>query len=89
MEVSITNAYLAKHLSEVLDRVHNAGEEFIIERDGENIARLGPARTQPGITWREFVARLADMPMPDDKFADDVEAMRATLSPVEPPEWPC
>jgi antitoxin (DNA-binding transcriptional repressor) of toxin-antitoxin stability system len=89
MSSTISTTDLAEHLADVLDRVRSRGEEFIIERDGERIARLSPARPQAGITWREFVERLADMPMPDDKFAEDVRAIRASQPPAEVLEWPC
>ena len=90
MKSTITATYLAKHLSDVLNRVRYRGEEFIVERNGERIARLGPASAPLGITWKEFVAQLADMPKPDDRFADDLEEIRAEMAkvPLELPEWP-
>jgi antitoxin (DNA-binding transcriptional repressor) of toxin-antitoxin stability system len=59
----------------VLDRA-SQGEEFAIERDGEVIAVIRPL-TPRGITWREFVAKYREHPRPDDRFADDLEAVLA------------
>lgn len=78
---------LETSLSEVLERVRD-GERYAIERDGEVIASLGPAIEQPGITLAEFVALLRDAPRPDDRFADDLEAIQASQGKVEFPEWP-
>jgi antitoxin (DNA-binding transcriptional repressor) of toxin-antitoxin stability system len=74
----LTEAALAERLDEVLDRA-SQGEAFAIERDGEVIAVIGPPTpsAQPGITWGEFVAKYRDLPRPDDRFADDLEAILA------------
>lgn len=90
MSITITATELAKNLSDILNRVRYRGERFIIERNGEPIARLSPASHPPGITWKEFVARYADFPRPDDRFADDLEQIRAEQAqmPLEMPEWP-
>jgi antitoxin (DNA-binding transcriptional repressor) of toxin-antitoxin stability system len=73
---SFTEVELVERLDEVLDRA-SQGEEFAIERDGEVIAILGPLPVKPGITWGEFVAKNPDLPKPDDRFADDLEAILA------------
>jgi antitoxin (DNA-binding transcriptional repressor) of toxin-antitoxin stability system len=83
----ITSTELARNLSDILNRARYKGEQFIIERNGETVATLGPA-IKP-ITWREFVEWWANN-RPDDKFADDLEAIHAEMNqPLpEPPEWP-
>jgi antitoxin (DNA-binding transcriptional repressor) of toxin-antitoxin stability system len=87
MPTRITSTELARNLSDILNRARYKGEHFIIERNGETIATLGPA-TKP-ITWREFVEWWVNN-RPDDKFADDLEAIHAEMNqPLpEPPEWP-
>jgi len=74
-------------LSDILSRARYKGEQFIIERNGETVATLGPA-TKP-ITWRELVEWWVNN-RPDDWFADDLEAIHAEMNqPLpEPPEWP-
>ena len=87
MATRITSTELARNLSDILSRARYKGEQFIIERNGETVATLGPA-TKP-ITWREFVEWWVNN-RPDDWFADDLEAIHAEMNqPLpEPPEWP-
>jgi antitoxin (DNA-binding transcriptional repressor) of toxin-antitoxin stability system len=87
MTTRITSTELARNLSDILNRARYKGEQFIIERNGETVATLGPA-IKP-ITWREFVEWWANN-RPDDKFADDHEAINGEMNqPLpEPPEWP-
>jgi antitoxin (DNA-binding transcriptional repressor) of toxin-antitoxin stability system len=83
----MTVADLATNLTEVLDRVRE-GEQFQIERDGEIIATIRPSDFKPGITWGEFVATYHLRPRPDDRFADDLDAIQAEQGIAEVPEWP-
>ena len=86
----LTEAEFAERLDDVLDRA-SQGEEFAIERDGEVIALVRPPApsAQPSITWGEFVAKYPDFPAPDDRFADDLEAILAERKLLtDGPEWP-
>jgi antitoxin (DNA-binding transcriptional repressor) of toxin-antitoxin stability system len=85
---TLTVADLAESLLEVLERVRG-GERFTIESEGEVIATIIPPSTAPTLTWGEFLATYHELPRPDDRFADDLEAIQAEqgLMP-EPPEWP-
>jgi antitoxin (DNA-binding transcriptional repressor) of toxin-antitoxin stability system len=84
----LTVADLVTSLTEVLERVYR-GEEFEIERDGEVIAALGPPNFKPSLTWGEFVATYHARPRPDDKFADDLQAILAEREMLgDAPEWP-
>ena len=83
----LTVADLATSLTEVLDRV-GSGEEFAIERNGEAIATIGPPSPKPAMTWGEFVATYHLRPRPDDRFADDREAVQAEQGLAEMSEWP-
>jgi antitoxin (DNA-binding transcriptional repressor) of toxin-antitoxin stability system len=87
MVTRITSTELARNLSDILNRVRYKREQFLIERNGETVATLGPATK--GTTLREFVEWWANN-RPDDKFADDLEAIHAEMNqPLpEPPEWP-
>lgn len=87
---TLTEAELVERLDEVLDRA-SRGEEFEIERDGEVFAVIQPPaqNAKPGITWGEFVAKYPDLPQPDDRFADDLEAILAERELItDGPEWP-
>jgi prevent-host-death family protein len=88
MESKLTATELAKRLSDVLDRVRYRGERFVVERNGEPVATIAPAAPPVGITVEEFVARVGDLRMPGDGFADDLEAIQALQGVAEGPEWP-
>ena len=77
METTITATELSKRLSDVLNRVMYRGERFVVQRNGEPVATIGPASGQPGITVRELIAQVGDLRMPGDGFADDLEAVQA------------
>ncbi len=88
METKITAAELAKGLGEILDRVRNQGETFVIERDGKPVATLAPAAPGPGIPLAKLIERLGDLPLPDEGFADDLESLQASQTCESPPAWP-
>lgn len=88
MESTITATELSKNLSDVLNRVKYRGERFLIQRNGTTIATLGPPRSQPTITWGEFLALYPNLPRPDEDFADDLEAIQAEQGLAEVFEWP-
>ena len=87
METRITATELAKSLSDILNRVRYRGERFVIERNGEPIASLVP--TAPvGITMGELAALLANLPRPDEGFADDLESIHSSQPEITAPPWP-
>jgi prevent-host-death family protein len=88
METTITATELSKRLSDVLNRVKYRGERFVIQRNGETVATIVPVIQRPGITVKELVARIGDLEMPGDGFADDLEAVQAEQGIAEFPEWP-
>ena len=88
METRISVADLKASLEEVLVRVCEHGESFVIEQDGRTLAALGPQ--PPGsLSYAEFVERVRRLKWPDDKFADDLEAVLSEADVIEePPRWP-
>lgn len=86
METTITATELAKSLSEVLNRIRYRGERFVIQRNGEQVAALTPIGRTSTVTLREFAELLEMAPMPDDAFADDVEAIQSSQRPPSIPE---
>jgi antitoxin (DNA-binding transcriptional repressor) of toxin-antitoxin stability system len=72
----VTEEDLATGLSHVLERVQD-GETVAIERGGRVIAEIVPVAEPRGITLEEFFATYYDRPRPDDRFADDLEAIQA------------
>lgn len=88
MATKIEDRELLKHLGDILDRIREHGEYFLIERDGEPIASLQPITPPKGITLQELIDRVGDIYMPGDGFADAVEEAQANQGKAEFPEWP-
>jgi antitoxin (DNA-binding transcriptional repressor) of toxin-antitoxin stability system len=87
VETRISATELARRLSDVLSRAHYRGERFVVERGGETVAILEPpGGATRSITLRELAARLRNI-RPDDRFADDLEAIQAEQPASEPPAW--
>ena len=87
METKLSPVDLANDLSDILERVRGRGERFAIERDGETVAVLAPP-PRMGITIEELIARVGDLKMPGDGFADDLEEIQASQGIATSPEWP-
>lgn len=87
METKITATELAKSLSDILNRVRYRGESFRIERNGEPVAILAPARPAVGITMSQLMALLKETPSAGENFADDLEAIQSSQPPVGTPPW--
>ena len=89
METKLSPTDLANNLTDILERVSNRGERFVIERDGRKLATIAPPqRSPPGITVAELIARIGDLKTPGDGFADDVEEAIAAQGYATAPEWP-
>jgi antitoxin (DNA-binding transcriptional repressor) of toxin-antitoxin stability system len=90
METTITATELARSLSDVLDRVRERNERFIIQRNGETIATIAPPEPRRIVMLHEALEELArrGVTFPGDGFADDLEAAQANQSTSEFPEWP-
>ena len=89
MQNNITATELARSLSDILNRVRYRGESFIIERAGEPVAALTPPGPTRGCTLANLVARLGDLELPGDGFADDLEAIQSSQTIEETVRWPC
>ena len=85
MATRITISELNHTMREVLDRVAYEGESFIVERNGREIARLEPVGSRPGVTAQEVAEKLRHLEFPEG-FADELEAARASIPPLEVPE---
>ena len=77
METKITATELSRTLSDILSRVRYRGERFLIERNGEPVATLSPATPMSTISLGELLARLGDLSLPGEGFADDLETIQA------------
>ena len=88
MQNNITATELARSLSDILNRVRYLGESFIIERAGEPVAALTPQKSPRGCTLADLVARLGDLELPGEGFADDLEAIQASQPIEDTVRWP-
>jgi antitoxin (DNA-binding transcriptional repressor) of toxin-antitoxin stability system len=89
MATTITTTELTDNLTDILGRVRERGERFVIERDGQPVATLAPASVTAGITMRELAARMGDLPLPGESFADDLETIQRSQPPMGDPTWRC
>ncbi len=81
----LTATEAARSFSDVLNRVA-AGEEVEVTRSGAPVAVIGPATVRL-ISAERFRELIATAPRPDDAFADDVRALRASVGPPDE-SWP-
>ena len=85
MESSITATELARRLGDVLGRVRYRGESFIVERNGEPIARLTPLATGATSTLLDGLRAWREAAPPDPKLARDLERVNRADRPPENP----
>lgn len=85
---TITPEELAENLSEIMKRVHEHCEQFVVRQGEDVIMRLEPPVKRKGITIDELVSRIGNLKMPGDGFADDLEAIHASQGYAEMREWP-
>ncbi len=88
VQQTITTRELVDHLFDVLDRVRDGRERFIIERHGEPVATLAPVGPRPSVMLYEALDALGDVELPGEGFADDLEAVQAAQPPARFPAWP-
>lgn len=82
----ITVTEFDRRMSEVFNKVAYQGESFLIERGGRPIARLEPPGPARHVTFGEVLDKLGDLRVPEG-FADDLEAVRASVPRLEAPRW--
>ena len=84
----ITATELSMSASDILSRVCSEGESFVIERNGQSVAYLGPTQLERRSTWKDVEQALANVPWPvDDEFADDIRSVRDSQEMLGCPAW--
>jgi prevent-host-death family protein len=78
-QLSATEA--ARRFSEVLDRVEQGGESYVVLRHGRPVATIGPAGGGSGKALKD--ALRADPP--DRDWAGELRDLRESLGPVTDP----
>ncbi|HEX5200888.1 type II toxin-antitoxin system Phd/YefM family antitoxin [Paractinoplanes rhizophilus] len=80
---TMTATEASRNFSDLLDAIEQ-GETVTITRGNHPVAEIGPARRRTGSDLR---AALADVPPPDDRFAEDIAAAVALLDPERGDPW--
>lgn len=84
----ITTKELVESPGEILCRVRDQGERFLIEENGRTVASLNPAHEEKGAALHQLLRGIfEDGLLPDEGFAADVQALQASQPRVEPPWW--
>lgn len=87
MSHKVTVEQVADQLSELLDRVHNGHETFVIVVNGEEIGLLTPIpAAQPVATLGSFFELLKNN-RPDAGYARDLEEIQADQQPIGNDPW--
>jgi antitoxin (DNA-binding transcriptional repressor) of toxin-antitoxin stability system len=68
----ITATEAARDFSNLLSRVHHAGETFVVVRNGRAVCQIGPAQPAPSATIADLVELLQQLGPVDEGFAKDV-----------------
>jgi prevent-host-death family protein len=73
---TMTATEASRKFSDLLDMIER-GEVVTITRGNMPVAEIGPARRRTGADLR---AALADVPAPDDRFANDIAGALSLLT---------
>jgi len=85
MESVISATELARKLGDVLGRVRFRGDSFVVERNGEPVARISPVPSKAGVSLREALRAWKEHRTDVGSFADDLEEVnRADRPPRNP-----
>ena len=85
----VSTTELTEQLPDILVRVSEHGEQFIIERNGVALAVIQPPTEHHGPTLSQLAASLVGVEWPDPDFFNEIEAARSEMNaPIEPPKWP-
>jgi len=77
MEYRISATELSRRVGDVLGRVRFRGDSFVVDRNGDPVARISPLPGAPLGTVREFVETWTFAGAPEASFADDLERIGA------------
>ena len=81
MEGRISATELARRLGDILGRVRYRGDSFLVERNGDPVARLVPVPGKSATTLREAFGAWRAAGKPDPGFADDLERVGSADRP--------
>jgi len=87
MKSHISATQAVRQFSDLLNRVRYRGEEFVIERGGEPICEIVPARPVMR-TVADLVRALRSIPKPDDEYWDNLGDITKHQQSLPPSPWP-
>ena len=87
MKFHLSATQAVRQFSDLLNRVRYRGEEFVIERGGEPVCEIIPARPVTR-TVADLVRALRAIPKPDDEYWVTVEDLTTHQQPLPPSPWP-
>jgi prevent-host-death family protein len=85
VEHRISATELARRLGDVLGRVRYRGDSFVVERNGDSVARLVPVPEASVTSLQEALSAWRSAGEPEVGFADDLERVGAADRPPEDP----
>ena len=80
--IRISSTEAARHLGDYMARIKHKGERFILTKNDQAVALLGPVGASRRATWAELVEAVAALPH-DRGFADDLEKVNETDVPQD------
>lgn len=85
MELRISATDLARKLGDVLGKVRFRRDVFVIERNGEPVARLSAWPVAEDATLGRALRAWREAGPPDETFADDLERVNRADRPPQNP----
>ena len=86
MKSHVSATHAARHFSDLLNRVRSRGEKFVVERGGEPVCEIIPARPLAR-TVADLVRLLRSIPKPDKEYWDTLEDITTHQPPLPPSLW--
>ena len=85
MEHRISATELARQLGDILGRIRYRGDMFLVERNGEAVARVVPIEGLSKTSLDEALRGWRAAGAPEADFADDLERVGAADRPPDDP----
>ena len=81
MRTKVSATELARKLGDILDKVRYRRDVFVVERNGEAVAKLSPLPSHSDPTLREAFSAWVGTGPSDDRFADDLDRVNRADRP--------
>jgi len=86
MKSHISATEAARSFSELINRVRDRGESFVVERGGKPICEIVPAKP-PRFSGADLAKLLRSLPKPDEDYLTVVEEIVTNQPPVAKSGW--